>query len=299
MKLLEQQKQKTPFSGTLEFAGVDTRNAFLKVVYAAGLVEASEFSAHCADKLLFARFIESILPNGSIHPKTRGVKELLPNLAENIHREFRDPLVKPVASMGSDGKGIYFSIDDFLQKYSADPEFFLVEEISPLTGILSSGEKFLIQEKVGQREGEYRLHSLEGRVVRGATFTRWDHDWNEEKFSAAENALQQFLDQLPSWFTARQAWSFDLMESDSGFWIVEVNTNRGRQKHWSGDLVNPDTLRAYAEHVQKFYGAKFLSAGAQKLLNGEASAEQYVEKFGEEAVRRHELLRKGMKLKKK
>ncbi len=89
------------------------------------------------------------------------------------------------------------------------------------------------------------------------------------------------------------------MESDSGYFIVEVNTNRGRQKHWSGDLVNPDTLRAYAEHLQKFYGARFLSEGAQKLLTGEASVEQYLEKFGADAVRRHQMLRKHMKLKKK
>jgi hypothetical protein len=207
--------------------------------------------------------------------------------------------VKPVASMGSDGKGFFFSIEDFFAKFSADPEHFLAEEVSPLTGMLSSGEKYLVQEKVGEREREYRLHTLENRVVRGATFTRWDQDWQEEKFLAAEDALQRFLDQLPQWFTARQAWSLDLMESGADFFIVEVNTNRGSQKHWSGDLVNPDTLRAYAEHLQKYYGARFVSEGAQKILRGEASTAGYVEKFGLEAVQRHRELRKHMKLHKK
>jgi hypothetical protein len=295
MKYFSEQRFVNPFNQDIEIQCEPTRNGFLKELYKHGLVEATEFSAHCSDKLCFAKMIEFLLPENTFHPKSRGIRELLPNVKEQISKEFLNPLVKPVASMGSNGEGIYFDINSFYLDFSKDSEKFLIQEPSPLSGIFSSGERFMVQEKVGHKEYEYRLHSLEGRVVSGATFTRWDQDWVLEKFLRAEKSLQEFLDLLPAWFTARQAWSFDLIEGSEKFYLVEVNTNRGRQKHWSGDLVNPDTLQAYAIHLEKFYGARFVSEGAKKIYAGEASSEMYLEKFGEEAVRRHSELRKQLK----
>jgi hypothetical protein len=151
---------------------------------------------------------------------------------------------------------------------------------------------------VGGKEQEYRLHSLKGRVVSGATFTRWDQDWVIEKFLQSEKSLKEFLDLLPTWFMARQAWSFDLIEGKEGFFLVEVNTNQGMQKHWSGDLVNPDILKAYALRLEKHYGATFVSGGAKRIYEGAADQEMFLEKFGSEAVKRHEELRKSLKLNK-
>lgn len=299
LQFLENRKSQTPFCGELVFQGENTRKDFMKTLYASFAVDASEFSAHCADKLLFTKWVESIAISregvGCGMPKTKSLKELLPDLKENLKREFVSPVVKPVASMGSDGKGIYFSAEEFLRDFEKKPEFFLEEEISPLTEMLSSGEKYFVQERIGSRQNEYRLHTYQGRVVKGATFTRWDQDWDQKKFEQAEEALQQFLNTLPSWFTARQAWSVDLMAGDSGFSVVEINTNRGRKKHWSGDLTNPDTLAAYAEHLKEFYGAKFESEGAKQLLRGESRLEDFVEKFGWEAVKKHQALRKALK----
>ncbi len=300
LQFLESRKLQIPFCGELVFRGENTRKDFMKTLYAALAVDASEFSAHCADKLLFTKWVESIrfspTANGCGMPKTKSLKELLPNLKENLEKEFHHPVIKPVASMGSDGKGIYFSAEEFLQDFEKRPEYFFEEEISPLTGLLSSGEKYFVQEKIGSRDQEYRLHTYQGSVVKGATFTRWDQDWDLKKFEEAEEALQQFLNTLPSWFTAGQAWSVDLMEGDPGFSVVEINTNRGRKKHWSGDLTNPDTLAAYAKHFQEFYGAKFTSEGAKKILRGESKLEDFVEKFGWEAVKKHQELRKSLKL---
>lgn len=299
LSFLEGRRSQEPFDGDLVFRGENTRKDFLKTLYSSQAVEASEFSAHCADKLLFAKWVEEIAnPRENFTcgiPKTKSLKDLMPDLEKNLKSEFPNPVIKPVASMGSDGKGFYFSTEEFLQEFQKRPVFFLEDEVSPLTGILSSGEKFFVQENIGSRENEYRLHTYQGKVVKGATFTRWDQDWDLKKFDQAEEALQTFLNTLPLWFTARQAWSVDLMEGQGGFYVVEINTNRGRPKHWSGDLTNPDTLAAYCRHFEEFYGAKFESEGAKQLRRGEARLEDFVEKFGWEAVRKHQELRKSQK----
>jgi hypothetical protein len=278
--------------GKIECAA--TRNGLLKVMYERGVVEAAPFSAHSADKLFFAKLVEALLPEDSFHPKTRSLPELLPDLEANLKAEF--PLgyvVKLVGSMNSEGEGVILS--GFLDLFRAQPEKFLAlePEVNGLTGVVSSGERFLVQELLGGREREFRLHTLEGRVVRGATYTRWDQGWDRLEFRRAEDTLQSFLDRLPSWFTARQAWSVDLIDSGE-FRLVEVNTNRGRSGHWSGDLVIPDTLMAYAQHLTLHYGALF-EGEAEAFLRGKANLAGFLEKFGAEAVARHQKLRNSMK----
>jgi len=271
-----------------------TRNGLLKVMYERGVVEAAPFSAHSADKLFFAKAVEVVLPEDLFHPKTRSLPELLPDLEANLKVQFpKGYVVKLVGGMNSEGEGVILS--GFLELFRAQPAKFLVarEEANGLTGVVSTGERYLVQELLGGREREFRLHTLEGRVVRGATFTRWDQAWDLAEFKRAENALQGFLDRLPAWFTARQAWSVDMIDSGD-FRLVEVNTNRGREGHWSGDLVNPDTLKAYAEHLSIYYGARFMGK-AEAFLRGEASLAGFLRKFGAEAVERHQKLRKSLK----
>ncbi len=271
-----------------------TRNAFLQWIYKIKLVETSAFSAHCSDKLIFAQILESVAPEVAekFHPRTLGLKKALPKIHTLFPRGF---VVKPTDDMNSDGKSVYVE-ESFWEAYEKNPEIFLQTSPKPnaLTGEVSSGETFLVQEKIGERAEEYRLHTLEHHVVKGATYTRWNQAWNRESFHRAEVALQEFLDALPRWVLAGQAWGVDLMEGPKGFQIVEVNTNRGREIHWSGDLNIPDTLRAYVLLLEEKYGAVFSGKVGEMLRAGEANREKYLEKFGQEEVELHAALKHEM-----
>lgn len=273
--------------GEVEIA--PTRNAFLAWIYSAGIVEASEFSAHCSDKLYFSRLVEREAPEAAkFLPRTFGLAEFLENPALT---EF---VVKAAGGMDSGGQGI-FTEAEFYAEIKKDSARFLGSgpECNPLTGLVSSGERYLVQEKLSGQE--LRLHTLESRVVRGATFTRWDTPWDKFLFAAAENALERFLHLLPARLTDKQAWSVDLIGTpETGFRLVEVNTNRGEAGHWSGDLSIPDTLAAYVNHLERHYGAEFLGEAGRQLRAGEANREKFLAKFGVAAVARHEALKQGL-----
>lgn len=276
-----------------------TRNGLLQWLYSQGIVEASSYSGHLADKLFFARLLEIAAPAAArkFHPLTRGVGELVLDMGVSSRALFPSGFVaKPVAGMNSEGGRIYLSGEEFLRDYALTPSAFMADEDEPsrLTGLISSGERYLLQEKV-EGQTEFRLHTLEGRVVEGATFTRWDEAWNRASFERAEAALQEFLSLLPEALVRGQAWSVDLLETANGFRVVEVNTNRGRPTQWSGDLSLPDTLQAYVLHLERYYGAKFLGAAGDLFRAGKANEEKYVAKFGLDAWERHQLLRTAVK----
>jgi hypothetical protein len=274
------------------------RNDLLNWLYQSQIVEASMLSAHLADKLFFANAIKTYAAQAYLkfHPRSEGLQRYLEkeSFKADIQKDFpKGFIVKPVGSMNSDGNNLLVD-ESFFTAVKNNPEgFFLkTKERCGLTGLFSSNERFLIQEKVGTKAEEYRLHTLEERVVLGATYTRWNQKWDHSNFVAAEKALQDFLQELPPFLTSRQAWSVDLMGSkDLGFKIIEINTNRGKQGHWSGDLEIPDTLAAYAKHLELHYGAKFMGEEGRKLLQGEANQEKYLEKFGAGEVARHQELR--------
>lgn len=163
---------------------------------------------------------------------------------------------------------------------------------NPITGLVSSGERYFAQENLGAQDGELRLHTLEAEVIPNATFTRWDQEWDLGKFARAEAALQELLSALPAWATARQAWGVDLMEKkDGSFGIVEINTNRGLERQWSGDMSNPDVMQAYVLHLESKYGAHFSGESGELFREGTADLAKYEEKFSEEARRRHSELK--------
>jgi hypothetical protein len=281
-----------------------TRNDLLKWLYQVGLIEASEFSAHLADKLFFSDLLRTVAPKAYLgfHPRTEGLQPYLMSADPKTMIDMDFPkgfVVKPVGSMNSDGENILID-EKFFDAYRRQPEaFFLrLDEACELTSLFSSCERYLIQEKIGERLQEYRLHSLEDKVVVAATYTRWNQDWDRTSFLAAEGAFQAFLSALPPFLTQRQAWSVDLMGSPAtGFKIVEINTNRGNPGHWSGDLDIPDTLAAYAKHLELHYGARFTGEDGEKLLRGEANQEKYLEKYGPEEVLRHKELRQNFEAK--
>lgn len=273
------------------YAGRATRNDFLAWIYESALVRADEFTAHTADKLFFAKLLDTYAPEAyaAFHPRTFSVAEL--GASPSAFLKDMQVIAKPVAGMNGEGGRIYPSTYEFLAYLSQDPSLFGAGGPSALTNLLSSGERYLVQEKVGGRGPELRLHTMEGRVVKGATFTRWDEHWDAALFAEAERAMQDFLDLLPAWFVDRQAWSADLLRGQDGFKLIEVNTNRGKPAQWSGDLSLPDVLSAYARHLESYYGADFSQAGGPELLAGQGNLEKFVKKFGAEAWERHQSLR--------
>lgn len=262
-----------------------TRNSLLRWLYAKGVVEASPYSGHLSDKLFCYRLLSEALPEGKLLAHACSLIEIGHVPAERLARFPGGYVVKPTGEMDSDGQGIFLDGEDFFSRKILTPS---EEAINPITGLVSSGEKFFAQEKLGRPEREYRLHTLEAEVIKGATFTRWDQEWDLSVFARAEASLQEFLSALPAWATARQAWSVDLMEKgDGSFGIVEINTNRGLERQWSGDLINPDTMQAYVFHLESKYGARLLGESGEIFRQAKADQKKYEEKFSEDARRRH------------
>jgi hypothetical protein len=275
-----------------EFDIPATRNGFLALVYEQGWIAADSFSAHCSDKLLLSDLIKAVSKEAyeRFHPLTFGVREYLESSKAASAPLDSNFVIKAVDGMNTDGKGLFRSWEEFLSVWS-DPG----EQASGLTGLLSSGESHMVQAVVGNPEHELRLHTWEGDVIPGATFTRWDQPWSLQWFAEAEQALQEFLNLLPRWFVARQAWSIDLMGRDGVFRLVELNSNRGLRKHWSGDLSLPDTLQAYVLYLESRYGLTCAGQAGALLRAGEANQEAYLRKFGLSAARRHRELKKSLK----
>lgn len=273
--------------GEVEIA--PTRNSLLKWLYATGVVEASPYSGHLSDKLFCYKFLDEASPGSPLLARSGSIAEIGRNAGERASRFPGGFVVKPTGEMDSNGLSLFLNGEDFFSQGISPPEN---ESVNPLTGLISSGEKFFAQENLGAREGEYRLHTLEAEVIKGATYTRWDQEWDMGKFERAEGALQEFLRALPAWVTARQAWSVDLMEKRDGtFGIVEVNTNRGLERQWSGDMINPDTMQAYVLHLEAKYGARFLGESGEIFRTAKADQKKYEEKFSEADRRRHNELK--------
>lgn len=275
------------------YSGRSTRNDFLTWLYQNSLVRADALAAHLSDKLFFAKLLAAVAPEAyaSFHPRTFSLTDLGSEPAAALSEI--EIVAKPAAGMNGEGGRVYLSRAEFLQAFAERPELFgAEEEPSPLTGIISSGARYLVQERLSGEE--FRLHTFEGRVVEGATFTRWDSPWRKEDFLAAETAMQRFLDLLPRWLVRGQAWSADFLRTDKGFRLLEINTNRGQARQWSGDLSLPDVLGAYTQHLTRYHEADFSAAGGPALLAGEGNLEKYIAKFGAEAWARHQGLRAGL-----
>lgn len=262
-----------------------TRNGLLRWLYAKGVVEASPYSGHLSDKLFCYRFLDEARPGSKLLARSCSLDEIGSTPKERRARFPGGYVVKPTGGMDSNGQSVFIDGEEFFSRNISRPAG---EAMNPITGLVSSGEKFFAQENLGNREGEYRLHTLEAEVITGATFTRWDQEWDLAKFVRAEAALQDFLSALPAWVTARQAWSVDLMERGDGtFGIVEINTNRGLERQWSGDMINPDTMQAYVFHLESKYGARLVGMSGEIFRNAKADQAKYEEKFSAEARQRH------------
>ncbi|WP_374077484.1 hypothetical protein [Bdellovibrio bacteriovorus] len=292
-----------------------TRNFLLnEVLYKERIVEASDFSRLMSDKLFQVEFLKKVSPGiEKFFPKTESFREFLKaagiqNEQGQILKNATTPeqvlaalekhypqgfVVKPTAGYNTGGRGFYINdakalVHDLINEptkfLGADKNFlFKSDELG-----LASGEGFLIQEMLspagGGRPPEYRVHTFEGRVVEGATESRWLNP-QERNFKQMENFVQNFLSRLPKEATARQAWGLDVVEVSPGnYRIIEINTNRGHEIQWSGYLISSFQLGALTRHLEKHGVLKLTGPLAETFRKNKAGLEAWIRKEGYETV---------------
>lgn len=300
-----------------------TRNKWLESLYRSDLVRADDYTRLLADKLFFGRELEKALGERSFlyYPKTRGLRELVRQggpLREILAREFPNGfIVKPVGEVNSGGEtpGFYFDAEKFLRQFERlariqpseyTPELRLLASAiddsqwaSPDLGAVTTGERLLVQSDLGvelagrasskSREfDEVRIHTFERTAIRGGDFHRWAVSPVQvrEKFGWAIDFTNRFLAELPREMIERQAWSLDLfVVGPDQIRILDVNTNRGRESHWSGFLSNPALLGAYTRHIEASKSVRFEGFNGFLLRNGLASYHKYWKKKYIEGIR--------------
>jgi hypothetical protein len=68
----------------------------------------------------------------------------------------------------------------------------------------------------------------------------------------SEEFLNEMLRKVPLSFFKAHAWGVDIFVFENGAMkIIDINTNRGEAGQWSGFMSRPQTLGAYARHVEQ------------------------------------------------
>lgn len=294
---------------------IATRNFLLNdVLYKERFVEASDYSRLLSDKLFQVEFLKRAAPGAEkFFPKTQSFREFLKEAGvvddsghiiqhgttpERVHaalaKHFPNGfVVKPTAGYNTGGRGFYINdakalvhdlVTDPVKFLGADKfHLFKSDELG-----LASGEGFLIQEMLsppgGGRPPEYRVHTFEGRVVKGATESRWLNP-NERNFTQMEAFVQNFLSHLPPEVVSRQAWGLDVVEVAPGnYRIIEINTNRGKEIQWSGYLISSFQLGALVRHLEGQGLLRLSGPLAETFRKNKAGLESWIRKEGFEAV---------------
>lgn len=261
-----------------------TRDSFLAAVYGAGLVSAGPEILAWTDKGWQHETLRKWHPRAAeFLPKTLLLHDCPPaHLAEWIAAEFPGGFIaKPAVGHSSEGAGMI--------RHTAS----LVSAWAEL-----ARQNWLVQERVGHGTGpgapdEFRVHTFWHRVVPEATFSRWDVLWDDTLFIEIEQAVQKFLDLFPSELLRGHAWGLDVIRIASDeIKIIDLNTNRGERRKWSGDLAAPDVLGAHVRHLEKYHDVEFTGIEGAKLRTNQADPKKWIKKAGEESVRKHEKLRR-------
>lgn len=280
------------------------RNAWLKAVYEYGIIKADQETQLLADKLYFYKKLAAYAPDdiSQFHPYTMGLAEwchkhqldLEKTTRENIESALKNSfpkgaILKPSTVINSGGEvGLYIFKNEQIvnELYQRNPNLMTAiaqagHWISPLLNTLASGEEFILQENIATLAGyqefekskmlqEIRIHTYEGQVLRGASYSRWASNEikNERHFYLAQDYVQDFLDILPNEFLKNQAWGLDILVFDNGFMrILEINTNRGQRSQWSGFLSRPELIGAYTRAFEQSKQLRFSGIGGFLLRN--------------------------------
>lgn len=277
---------------------ISKRSTFFRYLYEKQIVSSHRAIFLLSDKLLFWRLIQSELGSRAeyFHPFSMGLKEFLvkiemvqPNgelinnkerLLEELNKMFPKGFVlKPLMGFSSNGNGIISNPERLLRElYKDQSPYWSKEEISsPSTvmdarlgiGRITSGERFLLQEKVGEtildyslskmydHSNEYRVHSYGRHVIPGAISARWYGPNDSRLVSVAEKFIEDFLREMPGIFFLRKAFSFDVYVTHNSAAIIELNTNFGQRGGWSGFSSEPNILGAYVRFFEKQFGWNF------------------------------------------
>jgi hypothetical protein len=261
-----------------------TRDSFLEAVYGAGLVASGPAMAAWTNKWFQHETLLKWNPRAAgCLPRTMRMRDWVPSpTTEALATMFPDGFVaKPAIGHSSEGRGF---ITDGAGLQAAWVELSL--------------QDWLLQERVGAGFGpgaadEFRVHTFWHRVVAEATFSRWDVLWEDQLFLEIEAAVQAFLDMLPPALLRGHAWGLDVIRVGAGdIRIIDLNTNRGERRKWSGDLAVPDVLGAYVRHLERFHEVEFAGPEGARLRENQADPRKWIKKAGAESVRRHEELRR-------
>lgn len=224
-------------------------------------------------------------------------------------------IVKPNAEINSGGEslGFYFNNDKFLNDFkfavsdlgSAEAATFKKANIQLIQSALfednwiskdldqfTTGERLIIQTDLGSelagiqssksREWqEVRVHTYGSDVIPNASYHRWAVNPIKSKlfFKWAESHVQTLLNKLPQEYLKGRAWSLDVVVFDKDkAKILDVNTNRGRQGHWSGFLDRPRLLKAYTVYFQKNSYCRFDGFSGFLFRMGIANTHKYLKR---------------------
>lgn len=268
-----------------------TRDSFLAAVYGAGLVSFGPAIEAWTNKWFQYETLLKWNPSAAeFLPKTFLLCDgPPPRLSDWIAAEFPGGFVaKPSVGHSSEGMGLITDIEWLGARW-----------------IELARQGWLVQERAGSGRGrgaedEFRVHTFWHRSVPEATFSRWDVFWDDDLFIEVESAVQTFLDLFPADALRGHAWGLDVVRVAPGeIKIIDINTNRGERRKWSGDLAAPDALGAYVRHLERFHQVEFAGEGGAKLRENLADKRKWLKKAGAESVRKHEELRqKSWRMKK-
>ncbi len=282
---------------------------FLNFLYKSEILRADELSMLLTDKLLIYKVMEYFLGDRATvyHPRALGLNEFLAsrNLVDHVggihvsestltralEEAFPEGFViKPVIGLSSGGKNIYFDAKEVVRDLLAQntnlykPTDFLSPYISPVYSVPLSGEKFMLMGLIKDtaagskdttygNDNEFRTHSFYKNVVPGTTQTRWYTPDAPNKVARVEKFVQEFLDSMPSGFTLRSAYSFDVFIGANGrLQLIEINTNNGRPGGWSGFLRLPHVLGAHTRFLRERYGITIEGTAGFMFYNDLANA---------------------------
>jgi hypothetical protein len=157
--------------------------------------------------------------DGSI-PPTRGLSRelaaVIPELRLNtLERLCADGfMIKATLGYGSGEKKIIHRAPMVLDELNASNGFQVPDSLCD--------ETFVLQKKI-EIEQEYRVHSLEGRVIPSLTFFRYRPDIVPSDRDGPNSYVQDLIGRLPSGFLSGAMYGWDVAYTSGRFMVIELN----------------------------------------------------------------------------
>lgn len=256
------------------------------------LVESPVSLALDQDKFITYQFMRAVLQPEVLErwfPRTFGIAQLalergflnsegkvrfdLETFSEEIRSLFPDGLVvKPTLSSRGRESGQFYEGEEAIQFFYQILRLYGRTKAWSAGGSIShggfwidiSGELFVIQDRLNgfhpNRFGtsEFRVHTIEDRVVKGATFHRW-RKWifSSTTVQDIERQVQEFIQELPTGLVQGTLFAIDVMRGPDGkVRIVEMNPNV-EGLAYTGFLKYPKAQAALLRHLRHHYKVEY------------------------------------------